>query len=1183
MAKPHTNNSFSYKVTHPIIKGVLDSRSKLDNTVQVAMPFIKATTTIRLPEFLGSSDNIGFTLGMHAIPEDVRMEDMYSNQDGNALIGYTYNKSGHTERVYADTSAAVVQFGKVFDVNGNLFENNGASYIPPPGITSATIGRNKSGFIHTAQINFTVPYLSQLEMLHRTFLIPGVGMVLEWGNQYAKEKTSPEDFGESGLTDPIIDQIMFPWYNRSKLMNMLDRLAKDQVGLEEIMQCYVYPTQGQYMWMFGRVANFSISGQSGDGSFECSVKIVGPSEDSWAYSTRNTVIPPRKSFDARICPDGTNSVESYFTTTSPGLNFKTLVESTYNSKPGEDLYPWKNHVKYFKQGNMKKDGEPKKDKTTDPTISEEMFADSENAYFVTWRFFVNVVLNNNKWGIKAIFKNAFLTDAEMDKVSLLRPYDGGPDSTVHGEYENYVGSNENLRSTDPSTMIIVNNTAADIARSNMNLVRQGFGDELTKFSEKAHEFSEQGDFYSSDLKDRGFLSTGVWLNHKAIAQSMASSNTILQGIVNVLERMNSATQQYWQLAIDASDPLCSVNCGGTQSDLPAGLSSINYSIVDIKYKENSDIATTEFLENVHVFNKYIRQNGRELVGSDTIECNVSLDMPKLMFAQIATLGLPLSQEDVGETAEEPILGQNANDTLRKIFGITSIHADDDATSIDLTTLSKKQRQELLAKSTCSTVGSQTTAGTAGHGNKTYPLTLTDVDMSNEKELDRIKKQAEDIVNSDKYKTCRSPGSVIPSSNTPRVLSPSFSSESTLAKPTPSVTPVAQNDAIFTALNKKEVSFCSTLSDPNEKRFCDNVTQRHGITDSTEVAQMMAQFKQESGLKYNSVVNLNFSAQVLYSQWNVSRRAGLFTSLEEAEALCCNKNPQALANKIFQNQVGNGNEASGDGWKFRARGFTQLFGRANYESASKYFGRDFVSNPDAIIQDYDTGVDIAVWYWNTRVKKRILDAGTTFDDTATATAAIYGSASKESGIDRRIEFFDKYKKILTGNPAIAVVPLPTPVNPSVLSSPECDEYNRAVNVLAQIKDVTENVNKLTEQKGVLTREFPGLKEVYRYIEPFADWMVANIARSADGNSSNAFGASPGTLSISADLTLPGIAGIRIGELFWIDRIPAFYRAYGAFQVLGLEDILNDGAWQTKITARFNYLGEMWKSAATKKLI
>jgi hypothetical protein len=96
------------------------------------------------------------------------------------------------------------------------------------------------------------------------------------------------------------------------------------------------------------------------------------------------------------------------------------------------------------------------------------------------------------------------------------------------------------------------------------------------------------------------------------------------------------------------------------------------------------------------------------------------------------------------------------------------------------------------------------------------------------------------------------------------------------------------------------------------------------------------------------------------------------------------------------------------------------------------------------------------------------------------------------------------------------------------------------------------------------------------------MVAEIADAANGQFANAFGASPGALSISGDIGMPGIAGLRVGELFWIDRIPTFYKAFGAFQIMGIEDTIGRDGWTTKVHSTFNYLGTDWKTAMAAKL-
>jgi len=72
-------------------------------------------------------------------------------------------------------------------------------------------------------------------------------------------------------------------------------------------------------------------------------------------------------------------------------------------------------------------------------------------------------------------------------------------------------------------------------------------------------------------------------------------------------------------------------------------------------------------------------------------------------------------------------------------------------------------------------------------------------------------------------------------------------------------------------------------------------------------------------------------------------------------------PEALANAVYANRMGNGDAASGDGWAFRGRGLAQLTGRANYAAAAEALGRPYVDEPDLVAQPADA-VLVAAWYW-----------------------------------------------------------------------------------------------------------------------------------------------------------------------------------------------------------------------------
>ena len=86
--------------------------------------------------------------------------------------------------------------------------------------------------------------------------------------------------------------------------------------------------------------------------------------------------------------------------------------------------------------------------------------------------------------------------------------------------------------------------------------------------------------------------------------------------------------------------------------------------------------------------------------------------------------------------------------------------------------------------------------------------------------------------------------------------------------------------------------------------------------------------------------------------------------------------------------------------------------------------------------------------------------------------------------------------------------------------------------------------------------------------------------ANPNFSHAWRA-PGKLSVTADFTIPGIAGLRIGQIFWIDRISEAYKSYGAFQLFGLTENIDIGkGWTTSIHSRFNALP---RSSKAKYLI
>lgn len=102
--------------------------------------------------------------------------------------------------------------------------------------------------------------------------------------------------------------------------------------------------------------------------------------------------------------------------------------------------------------------------------------------------------------------------------------------------------------------------------------------------------------------------------------------------------------------------------------------------------------------------------------------------------------------------------------------------------------------------------------------------------------------------------------------------------------------------------------------------------------------------------------LNYRAERLMEVW--PKR---FPTLEVAKPY--ERNPRALANKVYANRMGNGDEASGDGYRFRGRGWPQLTGRTAYSAVSAYAGVDLTANPDDLMTlDGSAAAAVGFWQW-----------------------------------------------------------------------------------------------------------------------------------------------------------------------------------------------------------------------------
>jgi putative chitinase len=146
------------------------------------------------------------------------------------------------------------------------------------------------------------------------------------------------------------------------------------------------------------------------------------------------------------------------------------------------------------------------------------------------------------------------------------------------------------------------------------------------------------------------------------------------------------------------------------------------------------------------------------------------------------------------------------------------------------------------------------------------------------------------------------------------------------------------------------------------------------------AHFFAQTAHETGGFKAFSENLNYSALGLQ---------GIFGkyfpgTLEESYA----RNPEKIANRVYADRMGNGNEASGDGWKYRGRGALQLTGKSNYEAFAKYLGKpEIVTNPDLVVTTY--AFESAMFFFDKNKLWDICDKGVSKETILALTKRING--------------------------------------------------------------------------------------------------------------------------------------------------------------------------------------------------
>ena len=178
----------------------------------------------------------------------------------------------------------------------------------------------------------------------------------------------------------------------------------------------------------------------------------------------------------------------------------------------------------------------------------------------------------------------------------------------------------------------------------------------------------------------------------------------------------------------------------------------------------------------------------------------------------------------------------------------------------------------------------------------------------------------------------------------------------------------------------------------------DTAKKFNITNPLRLAHFLAQCGHESGGFKAVSENLNYSADGLKKIFGKYFPG----NLNESYA----RQPEKIASRVYGSRMGNGDESTGEGFKFRGRGYIQLTGKSNYTNFAKFIGEDTVANPDLVATKYPLAS--AAFFFDSNKLWSICDKGA---DDATVTAVTKRVNGGILGLQDRIKHFKEYYNLL----------------------------------------------------------------------------------------------------------------------------------------------------------------------------
>lgn len=178
----------------------------------------------------------------------------------------------------------------------------------------------------------------------------------------------------------------------------------------------------------------------------------------------------------------------------------------------------------------------------------------------------------------------------------------------------------------------------------------------------------------------------------------------------------------------------------------------------------------------------------------------------------------------------------------------------------------------------------------------------------------------------------------------------------------------------------------------------DTAKKFNITTPLRLAHFLAQCAHESGGFKAVTENLNYSADGL------KKIFGKYFPGDLNESYA--RNPQKIASRVYGGRMGNGDETTGDGWKYRGRGYIQLTGKSNYTAFDKMVEDDILSNPDLVATKYP--LMSAAFFFNSNGLWAVCDKGA---DEATVTAVTKRVNGGTIGQADRLKHFNEIYPLL----------------------------------------------------------------------------------------------------------------------------------------------------------------------------